>query len=133
MQKADKCKIVIIDDESYLFNEWKSLNRTCELQYFASFEEFFDQIDLKVIDLEEINLIITDFYFDNIDQGKTLLSENYIESLIEIYDYKSLLALASNGTSFRSPHINAIIEKKPIDLRILIKSLQQSEQKNFKM
>lgn len=63
---------------------------------FSNFDEFFDAIDRGIIIVNNIHLVITDYYFDQIKIGMNVFSNGYLETLKDIYEYKGPLVLATN-------------------------------------
>lgn len=118
----NKKNIVLIDDEYYLYKEsWEYLNPNIHFIYFSQYDDFFESLDLRVLNLNDIDLVITDYYFDKISRGMTLFSSNYLERLKNIYGYKKTIILASNSNSKNSYEIfDRVIDKIPIKLDQLI-------------
>lgn len=123
---------VIIDDEPHLYEDWKELNNDCNLYIFSNFDDLFNQIDSKKINIEDINLVITDYYFDKIRTGMTLFSSDFLDTLKDIYDYKGPIILATNGSSVQSPLIDAVIGKSSLKIEALLRSLSSTRPQKHK-
>lgn len=117
--------VVVIDDDPHIYDEWKSLNNDCRFFVFSNFDEFFDTIDKGVIIVNNIHLVITDYYFDHIKIGMNVFSNGYLETLKDIYEFNGPIVLATNG-SFENHHqFDAVIGKHPQMIKSLLKNLKK--------
>lgn len=133
IREGDQINIVVIDDEPYLYESWKSLNPECHFSIYSHFDDLFDHIDLGKVDIKRTNLIITDFYFDKIRSGMTLFTNDYLGTLKEIYDYTGPVVLATNGSSVDSPLLDLSVEKKPTKIKRLIDKIKKNNIKSNKI
>lgn len=120
---AQLLTVAIIDDEFHLYKDWELINPNVRFLYFSHYDHFFDELDdNKNISISEINIIITDFYFDKIQYGLTLLSSNNLESLRNVYRYNGIIALSSNveQDNLINKHIDIVINKYPQRIENLI-------------
>lgn len=125
--KIEKSIVVLIDDEIYLLDQWKQLNPGIEFIYFSHYDNFFDSIDLKKLNLNDILLVLTDYYFDKIKLGMTLLSSNSLSTLREIYDYEGFIVLVSNVSTLQDiKYIDATFNKIPININNMMMRLMKT-------
>ena len=102
---------------------WEYLNPYTDFIYFNHFEEFFDSLNSNSTDLHKIDIILTDYYFDKIKIGITLFSNDYLGTLRNSYGYKEFIVLCSNISLNNHEKIDKIIDKIPVELDILLKTL----------
>lgn len=121
----DKYQVIILDDEPHILNQWKQINPDIDFLYFNQYDDLFDYIDREKIDLSNIKLILTDYYFDKIKLGLNLLSNDNLTTLREIYDYEGYIVLFTNAPPLQNiKHVNATISKSPINLSRFIDELK---------
>lgn len=121
---SEKFDIIVVDDESHMYKNWEEINQNVNFIYFSHFDELFDSIDSKKIDTNKIQLILTDYYFDKVKTGMTLLSNDNLGTLRDIYDYEGFVVLVSNISLQKHVKIDAIIEKTPIKIDKLLNQLK---------
>lgn len=118
--------IAIIDDEPETYQSWKEINLNVNILLFDSFDSFFDYLDLNALNVKSLNAVFTDFYFDKITQGMTVLTSDNIGDLKDIYGFTGPIILVSNA-SFKDTEklFDSIISKYPIDIINYLKSLNK--------
>jgi signal transduction histidine kinase len=116
--------IAIIDDEPETYQSWKEINLNVNILLFDSFDSFFDYLDLNELNVKSLNAVFTDFYFDKITQGMTVLTSDNIGDLKDIYGFTGPIILVSNA-SFKDTEklFDSIISKYPIDIIHYLKNL----------
>ena len=124
MESAKRINVIVIDDENYLYHDWKKINPNVKFTFFNYFDDFFDDIDSKSIELNNVDLILTDYYFDKIRIGLTLLTTDYLSSLKNIHEYNGFIVLASNlSVANNFENIDIVIDKKPRNIELLIEEI----------
>lgn len=121
---SEKFDVIVVDDESHIYKNWEEINQNVNFIYFNHFDELFDCIDSKKINANEVQLILTDYYFDKVKTGMTLLSNDNLGTLRDIYDYEGFVVLVSNISSQKHMQIDAMIEKTPIKIDKLLNQLR---------
>lgn len=125
LKSIKKIHAIVIDDESHLYDNWLPLNTDVNFYLFKCFDDLFDSLDSNEIELNKIDLILTDYYFDKIAIGMTLLTSNYLGTLRNIYDYHGFIVLSSNISIHIQDKIDATIDKTPIRISDLINRLKE--------
>ncbi len=112
--------IVVIDDDPTPYKEWQTLHSQYQFAFFTHFDELFDAIDDKKVSIQEIKILITDYYFDKVQIGMSLCSNDYLGTLKEIYEYNGKIILATHGSLNHIEHIDRIIQKSPQNIHDLL-------------
>ena len=119
-----KIEVFVIDDENYLYEDWKKINSDCNFTMFSSYDDFFIYLSKDPKKIDEIDLILTDFYFDKIRAGLTLFTSDVLGSLRDIYDYKGFIILVSNANVAENSYIDDVVDKVPKKIFSLIEKLK---------
>ena len=114
----------MIDDENYLYEDWKKINSDCNFTMFSSYDDFFIYLSKDPQKIDEIDIILTDYYFDKIRAGLTLYTSDVLGSLRDIYEYKGFIVLVSNANVDENSHIDAVVDKVPKKILDLINKLK---------
>ena len=93
---------------------------------FQGFDSFFDYLDSNQTTINLLKAVFTDFYFDKICQGMTVLTSDNIGTLRDIYGFMGPVILVSNASFNNSDKIfNSIIGKNPIDIIEFINNIEK--------
>lgn len=126
LNKFKNCKrinILVIDDDSFIYRKWKRINSNCNFLIYSDFESVFCSFDQNLLSLIDIDLIITDYYFDMIKPGLNLYSFDFLGTLKEIYDYTGPIVLSTHLALEESEKIDLVIRKEAVLVASLLKML----------